>query len=276
MKTYYTYLFECPQCGTLVKKPNVMDYRGDGEMKRYSDLSLNLGKYTLPTRITKCRNCDTVFWFRPENRHLLEDITDKSRLVSMNDFVFLDLEDYYRVIDNGLIEEKNDEVKIRRQIWWLYNDRVKLGKSLFNDKDDLIRWSLNLERLLALIDTSMAYGIVMVAEINRNLGAFDRCMDLINSIEGNDAIDFRRHLTEECERKNRWVVEVDFRCTKFRVEIRELLSQVVELSAPSAEEAVKIVKEMYRNKEIVLGKSDLLVTEIDEYEENYDYDENEE
>lgn len=246
-------------------------------MKRYSDLSLNLGKYILPTRITKCRNCDTVFWFKEENRYLLEDITDKSRLVGMNDFVFLDLEDYYRAIANGLIEEKNDELIIRRQIWWLYNDRVKQGKALYNDMNDMIRWSTNLERLLALIDSSMAYGIVMIAEINRNLGAFDRCMELINSIEDDDdTIDFRRHLIEECERKNRWVVEVDITTTKFRVEIRELLSMVVELSAPSAEKAVETVKELYRDKEIVLDKSHLLVTEIDEYEENYDYDEDEE
>ena len=54
---------------------------------------------------------------------------------------------------------------------------------------------------------------------------------------------------------------------RYKIEIRELLSRVVEIEASSAEEATDIVKEMYRREEIVLDGDDYLSTEIDEYEE---------
>lgn len=54
---------------------------------------------------------------------------------------------------------------------------------------------------------------------------------------------------------------------RYKIEIRELLSRVVEIEASSAEEATDIVKEMYRREEIVLDGDDYVGTEIDEYEE---------
>lgn len=43
---------------------------------------------------------------------------------------------------------------------------------------------------------------------------------------------------------------------KFEVEIEEILQRIVTVEADSKEEAIRIVKEKYRNEEIVLDESD--------------------
>lgn len=43
---------------------------------------------------------------------------------------------------------------------------------------------------------------------------------------------------------------------KFEVEIEEILQRIVIVEADSKEEAIRIVKEKYRNEEIVLDESD--------------------
>lgn len=55
--------------------------------------------------------------------------------------------------------------------------------------------------------------------------------------------------------------------TTYKIEIQELLSRIIEIEAPSAEEAIDKVKEMYRTEEIVLDSDDYVSTEIDEFEE---------
>ena len=54
--------------------------------------------------------------------------------------------------------------------------------------------------------------------------------------------------------------------TTYKIEIQELLSRIIEIEAPSAEEAIDKVKERYRTEEIVLDSDDYVLTEIDEFE----------
>lgn len=53
----------------------------------------------------------------------------------------------------------------------------------------------------------------------------------------------------------------------FTIEIKEFLSMIVDIEANSEEEAISIVKTMYRNEEIVLDYSDYVTTEIDVFEQ---------
>lgn len=53
---------------------------------------------------------------------------------------------------------------------------------------------------------------------------------------------------------------------RYKIEVQELLSRVVEIQASSAEEAIDKVREMYRAEEIVLNGDDCVETEIDELE----------
>ena len=50
--------------------------------------------------------------------------------------------------------------------------------------------------------------------------------------------------------------------TKYRVEVTEILSRIIETEADNEDAAVKKVMQMYRNCDIVLGASDYVETEI--------------
>lgn len=52
----------------------------------------------------------------------------------------------------------------------------------------------------------------------------------------------------------------------FSIEIQEFLSRIVDIEANSEEEAISLVKNMYRNEEIVLDDFDYVTTEIDIFE----------
>ncbi len=52
--------------------------------------------------------------------------------------------------------------------------------------------------------------------------------------------------------------------TTYKIEIQELLSKIIEIEAPSAEEAIDKAREMYSAEEIVLDWDDYVSTEIDE------------
>ena len=49
---------------------------------------------------------------------------------------------------------------------------------------------------------------------------------------------------------------------KYRIEVTEVLSRIVETDADNEEDAVEMVRQMYRNCELVLDSSDYVETEI--------------
>ena len=50
--------------------------------------------------------------------------------------------------------------------------------------------------------------------------------------------------------------------TKYRVEVTEILSRIVEMESDSEDEAIEMVRQMYRNCNIILDASDYVETEI--------------
>jgi hypothetical protein len=50
--------------------------------------------------------------------------------------------------------------------------------------------------------------------------------------------------------------------TKYRIEVTEVLSRIIEMEAEKEDDAVEMVKQMYRNCDIILGASDYIETVI--------------
>ncbi|GIV27270.1 MAG: hypothetical protein KatS3mg027_1084 [Bacteroidia bacterium] len=53
----------------------------------------------------------------------------------------------------------------------------------------------------------------------------------------------------------------------FKIEIKEVLSRIIEIKANSLDEAITKTREMYRNEEIILDSSDYVSTDIEEYKD---------
>ncbi|MDD4191901.1 MAG: hypothetical protein PHI28_11255 [Mangrovibacterium sp.] len=96
-----------------------------------------------------------------------------------------------------------EELQIRKRIWWSFNDRLRKGAKLFKFVNDEVRWKSNIDRLLELLDIEQVDQKIMIAELHRNFGEFERCLELINSIEDAEVEWLKDRFKRECNNKNR-------------------------------------------------------------------------
>lgn len=64
---------------------------------------------------------------------------------------FLNIEDYFRALYEGLAENMQEEIFIRQRIWWSYNDKIREGQEIFNDESDELLWTENTKKLKTLL-----------------------------------------------------------------------------------------------------------------------------
>jgi hypothetical protein len=161
--------------------------------------------------LTKCKKCDTIFWLSKLKGIGTYEWGDNvnSQWQKADNAEFLEIEDYYNAINKGIDKNKDEELFIRQRIWWSYNDRIREGQEIFNDESDELRWIENVQKLKTLFDQSDINQKIMVAEINRNLGDFETCMNVIQSIDNAELNWLKEKFLNECNKKNKWVIELN-------------------------------------------------------------------
>ncbi len=114
--------------------------------KFYSD-----GKKVAPglpdfPKITKYKKCNCIFWLDKAEQiethqpGAIDDSkwydvggADKAEFSSIDDHEqydaneaeFLTIDDYFEALELKLAESKNEEMYIRKKIWWAFNDRIR-------------------------------------------------------------------------------------------------------------------------------------------------------
>jgi len=184
------YIYECPKCGHFLKKSTLISgntfYGAD-----YSD-----GKSIKPMLpdfpdLTKCKNCDNIFWLS-NLKKIGEDDSSwwevaNSKWANVEYAEFLNIKDLFRALE---ISKPQEEEIIRTWILWAFNDRIRDGgKGMFIEEDDKDLWEQNCKALLNLLSDDNFDKKYMKAELYRNLGEFEKCIDLIESINFNDKND---------------------------------------------------------------------------------------
>ncbi|HZL10080.1 MAG TPA: hypothetical protein VFC65_08785 [Prolixibacteraceae bacterium] len=81
--------------------------------------------------------------------------------------------------------------------------RLRKGGKLFRFEREEVQWKANIDRLLELLDIEQLDQKIMVAELHRNLWEFERCLELINSIEDAELEWLKAGFNRECNKKNR-------------------------------------------------------------------------
>ena len=201
------YIYKCPSCGSLLSRGSLMSGNTFGA-KLFSDGKMITNMLPEFPDLTKCRKCNTIFWLSK-----LKEIgtykwgaNKNSTWKKAKEAEFLDIDDYFRALDSKIAENKKEELFIRLGIWRAYNDRIRSGNVIFNDKDDELRWSNNVNILLTLLDQSEINEKITIAEIYRNKGEFDKCMNIIKSIKENKYDWLKEKFINECKKQNRWVI----------------------------------------------------------------------
>ena len=122
---------------------------------------------------------------------------------------FLNPEELEQAIEQNAYEnDKEKEMYLRRELWHSINHQKRDGKEMFATEKHRLFWEKNLLRIIELLNPEEMNDLCTLAEIQRNLGQFDQCLETLKQIEGEDYHIFKETLTEECKKRNRWVVEL--------------------------------------------------------------------
>lgn len=223
-----TLVYECPCCGNLLTTITYMSGNTFGG-KLYSDGKLDGSMLPEGTHITKCKKCGSIFWLRKAKQVGMystykfapmyrsgtkpDTVEEESPFWPKEDPAWrkadaaapLSIDDCFRALEEGMAGDGTEELDIRLQIWWRYNDRIRVGKPIFESDTDEARWTDNAAKLITLFDQTNNRQRLMTAEVHRNLGNFEECIRLIESLENEKSLWLKDKFITECKSRNRWL-----------------------------------------------------------------------
>ena len=204
------YIYKCPNCGNLLKKRSLSSGNTLGA-EVFSD-----GKRIAPMlrefpNLTKCKKCGSFFWLsKLQEIGTYEWGQDENPLwENADEAEFLRIDEYFAAINTGIAENDKEELEIRQRIWWSFNDRLRDNRKIFIDEGDELNWRMNINELMKLIDQTDNNKIIVLAELNRNLGNFEKCISLIQSIDNEKYIWIKEKFLAECEQKHKYVIKLN-------------------------------------------------------------------
>lgn len=199
-------IYKCPKCGSFLKNKSLMSGNTIGAC-HYSDGKVIAMMMPELPYITKCQKCNTIFWLEEECEIGSYDLWDKLNVntewINADQANFLTIDEYFEALDINQPEFIKQEYYLRLRIWWAYNDRVRWkGNKLFINEQDGALWKANLKKLLELLDLDDDNDKIMAGEIYRNLGDFEKCMSIIQSISDSDFKNVKDAFIKECNARN--------------------------------------------------------------------------
>ena len=235
-----TLCYSCPTCSKVFVISSITSCYNRIE-DIYSDGSVKtLGPYRENKRISKCEQCNTIFWINKlketsfpkleppdfsELRHktimdiktgtyINEEIdiawlnwTREKKKMEPVSLKFLNIDDYWRALQEGIPTNNEEEAYIRIKIWRAQNERIRNFKTITKNyfKSDN-RWSENINSLIKILDNTKDEQNIMIAELYRNLGEFDLCKKTLEKINQPKMQRLKEFLLQQCELKYRWVI----------------------------------------------------------------------
>jgi len=220
-------IYQCPQCDNCISVGSLMSGNTFGA-KLYSDGKCVAGMMPEFPKITRCSKCKTIFWISKAKKigqrgfvvtDILEGTIEDQKYQNAQTARFLSLQQYILALEIPIYTSFEEEFYIRKRLWWYSNDRVRDGKistrllwyfidrlrdgkSLFIFGFNRRRLFENTNRLLVLLYATNDNEKVMLAELYRNLGHFEKCMDILNSIEDPEFNSIKAAFKKKCNDKN--------------------------------------------------------------------------
>ena len=213
------WIHQCPNCENILSAG--IYYVGSSVIRRdFSDgRTVPPGAPVYPV-ITKCSKCETIFWTNNlirirtyvKSKKAGHSIKIDERWEKSESAAFLTLDEYIealtKCINRSTCEENNyeEEVYIRDMIHWGFNDRTRSGEPLFQHDSDKSVYTDNIYWLLKDLNMNDSSHRTKIAELHRNLGEFEKCMEILKMDRRNtdwvyDAFE------KECNLKNTLVFE---------------------------------------------------------------------
>lgn len=162
-------ILKCPYC--QAKKTVMSLISGNsGETIKWSDGYIIMPMYPRNSEIQQCDKCGKYFWLNDQNK--CGHTSSMSLTPSL-----LTLSQWYDVLDqiqNEKLLNKEIELLIRLHILWCYNHT---NQPVYNRNE----FEENANRLLVLLNRDGEENLIMSAEIYRELGYYNKCLDLLHT-----------------------------------------------------------------------------------------------
>lgn len=162
--------------------------------------------------ICKCPSCGTFSWME----NLLEREAKREDYMEQVDSTqnsskakFLSIEEYEEVlIIPSIILDKNKEMRLRMLLMQAFNDRARRGEKLFQKESDQSIWLTNLHALKDLLDLTIDFNCIIVADILRYLGKFEEAQKIIAPYKNSELNWVTSQIEAQCIEKNTSVFEL--------------------------------------------------------------------
>lgn len=163
-------ILKCPYCSADKTVMSLIS-GNSGETIKWSDGYTVMPMYPQNSEIQQCDKCGKFFWMNEQNIcGYASSMSLKPSLLNLSQWAKA-LEQFHK--EKALGEEI--ELNIRLHILWEYNHgrQTQYANTNFDE---------NCDRLLTLMDRDGERYLIMSAEIHRELGLYNKCLDLLHSI----------------------------------------------------------------------------------------------
>jgi tetratricopeptide (TPR) repeat protein len=211
-------IYNCPQCGKQMKMKTYKSYTVR-RIEFFSD-GVRTGRPHFTPDLAKCPNCKCLFFrhnvknkktMKSKNAGNIEGIEDPSRA------------DLISALENNITENWEEEKHLRVDLWRSLNNTTRYGNEVLSG-GELETWKANCDALLPLAERTLnemglkenseKYDdddrdncIIQIAELYRNTGNFDGCLNLINELNGDWSWLIKQYQWE-CGAKNPFAFEL--------------------------------------------------------------------
>ena len=195
---------KCPKCEHLLLRGSLLSANNIGA-DLYSDgKQIGLMMRDFP-EVTICEKCNTIFWLKNSELMVTVKEAEKKKLPVKNatDVRFLTIAEYFRALELKISETTEAEIYLRQYIFWTFNDRLRNSEELFNSEEEKILWNSNIIRLIEILDPENSDQKILLADLHRTLGNFEKCMELIESVENENLRWLKNGFRNECAKNNK-------------------------------------------------------------------------
>jgi len=195
-------IYLCPECEKPIAKMNITSYwENSGSVTVYSDGERTGGDAGIQTvhftpDFGKCPVCNALFFLR--NLKIAGNDSEFEDYEYIDEPVF---DDYLKAVKRKIAKTPDEEIEVRTKLWQALNDSIRdnrhqdrrdidAERTFFLDNHAKL-WEDNCKALLPLLEKKIekcddkdeiCLISVTIAELNRNLGNFDACFDIIECL----------------------------------------------------------------------------------------------
>jgi hypothetical protein len=164
------YLVQCPHCAALSKAARS---RGGGGFNatQWTDGFIQGPMWSVDGSLARCWSCRGFFWI-DDARNL--DIEKKPTAPPIKGITKADVRD---ALAAEITDDPDRLVWLRTQLWWFDNHPRRMNRTRVSNPD---AFRENLEALRELLDLDKPDDRIFRAEICRELGEFDRAIELLD------------------------------------------------------------------------------------------------